>query len=92
MKKILFLSSLLFSLSFASAQTIESGSHSTKGYIKSDGTIENSSHSTVGYIKNDGTIENKSHSPCYRTISSCGFYFNSFSKVFYHYKNRIDES
>jgi hypothetical protein len=32
----------------ASAQIIESSSHSTTGYIKSDGTIENSSHGALG--------------------------------------------
>ncbi len=61
MKKILAIA--LLGLAFGTkAQTIESGSHSTTGYIKSDGTIENSSHSTKGYIKSDGTIENSSHS------------------------------
>jgi len=61
MKK-LFLIALL-SASFAiQAQTIESSSRSTTGYIKADGTIENSSRSTVGYIKSDGTIENRSRS------------------------------
>ena len=50
MKNFLLIACL--GLTFASkAQTIESGSHSTTGYVKSDGTIENSSHSTKGYIK-----------------------------------------
>ncbi|HEX4421574.1 MAG TPA: hypothetical protein VH165_26845 [Kofleriaceae bacterium] len=53
---------LLVSAAPGAAQTLESGSHSTAGYIKSDGTIENASHSTVGYIKSDGTVENSSHS------------------------------
>ncbi|MFP3599982.1 5-fold beta-flower protein, partial [Chryseobacterium sp. SIMBA_029] len=59
MEKIAAICFFLFSLSVVNAQTIESGSRSTTGYIKSDGTIENSSRSTVGYIKSDGTIENK---------------------------------
>lgn len=62
MKKTLFVGAVLFNLSLLSAQTIESGSRSTAGYIKSNGTIENSSHSTVGYITGSGTIENSSHS------------------------------
>jgi hypothetical protein len=61
MKKILAIAFLGLGLGLT-AQTIESSSHSTTGYVKSDGTIENSSHSTKGYIKNDGTIENSSHS------------------------------
>ena len=48
--------------SLASAETIESSSHSTTGYVRSDGTIEDSSHRTRGYIRRDGTIENSSHS------------------------------
>jgi hypothetical protein len=61
MKKIFAIA--ILGLAFnVKAQTIESSSHSTTGYVKSDGTIENSSHSTKGYIKNDGTIENSSHS------------------------------
>ena len=66
MKKLFyscFLSAaFLLSLGQGYAQTIESSSHSSVGYIKSDGTIENSSHSTVGYVKSDGTVENSSHS------------------------------
>lgn len=62
MKKVIAIALILGSAGFAKAQTIESGSHSTTGYIKSDGTVENSSHSTIGYIKSDGTIENRSHS------------------------------
>jgi hypothetical protein len=61
MRKILLSISMIVALT-AGAQTIESSSHSTTGYIKSDGTIENSSHSTIGYIKSNGTIENSSHS------------------------------
>jgi hypothetical protein len=53
---------LIASLHGAHAQTIESGSHSTTGYVKPDGTIKNSSHSTTGYIRKDGRIENASHS------------------------------
>ncbi|PKF73854.1 5-fold beta-flower protein [Chryseobacterium sp. PMSZPI] len=62
MKKTIFIGFLFFNISIISAQLIESGSHNTNGYIKSDGTIESSSHSTVGYVKKDGTIENSSHS------------------------------
>lgn len=62
MRKIALIIALLGSTAFAKAQTIESNSRSTTGYIKSDGTIENRSHSTIGYIKSDGTIENASHS------------------------------
>ena len=46
----------------ALAQTIESSSRSTRGYIHPDGTIEDSSRSTRGYIRSDGTIENASRS------------------------------
>lgn len=61
MKKVI--ATVLLGLTLGvNAQTIENGSHSTTGYVKSDGTIENSSHSTKGYIKSDGTIENSSHS------------------------------
>ena len=42
--------------------TVENGSHSTVGYVKNDGTVENASHSTIGYVKGDGTVENASHS------------------------------
>ena len=64
MKKILML--LLASLFLmtgieARAQRIENGSHSTIGYINSDGRVENGSHSTIGYISN-GRVENGSHS------------------------------
>jgi len=62
MKNFLLSFAAAFLVIALNAQTIESGSHSTTGYIKSDGTIENSSHSTSGYIKSDGTIENSSHS------------------------------
>ena len=66
MKTKLFLTAivtfLFFGMKTVSAQTIENGSHSTTGYIDSDGTIENSSHSTAGYITSDGTVENSSHS------------------------------
>ena len=34
----------------ASAQSLQNGSHSTVGYISSDGTVQNSSHSTIGYF------------------------------------------
>ena len=52
MKKTLFL--LLASLFVltgieARAQRIENSSHSTIGYIQSNGRVENSSHSTIGY-------------------------------------------
>lgn len=61
MKKVIAIMMVLGSAACAKAQTIESGSHGTVGYIKSDGTIENSSHGTVGYVKSDGTVENSSH-------------------------------
>lgn len=43
------------------AQTLESSSHSTTGYIRPDGTIGNSSHSTRVCIRNDGRLEDASH-------------------------------
>ena len=53
---------LLFAAQYqASAQRVENSSHSTLGYIISDGRVENSSHSTVGYVSN-GRVENSSHS------------------------------
>ena len=61
-KTALLLIMALVSFTITKAQTIESGSRSTIGYIKSDGTIENSSRSTVGYVKSDGTVENSSRS------------------------------
>src|SRR6185312_15245633 len=62
MKKLIIIALITTVTSCLNAQTIENSSHSTTGYINSDGTIENSSHSTVGYVRNDGTIENSSHS------------------------------
>src|SRR5215213_10259668 len=44
------------------AQTVENASHSTIGYITTNGTVENASHSTIGYISDSGTVENASHS------------------------------
>ncbi|MCH7664226.1 MAG: hypothetical protein IH859_10210 [Chloroflexi bacterium] len=60
MKKLFLTIIALAIINFEEAQTIQSGSGSTTGYIKSDGTIQNSSYSTVGYIKSDGTIQNSS--------------------------------
>ena len=40
MKKIFITALAISSLSFINAQTIQSGSRSTTGYIKSDGTIQ----------------------------------------------------
>ena len=62
MRNLVFTILAIASLHFVGAQTIQSGSRSTTGYIKSDGTIQNSSRSTVGYIKSDGTIQNSSRS------------------------------
>lgn len=62
MKKLFILASAMLLTVGMYAQSITNSSHSTTGYIKSDGTIENSSHSTVGYVKSDGTVENSSHS------------------------------
>ncbi len=62
MKKLLLILIVAFlSITFAQAQSIQSTSGSTTGYIKSDGTIQNSSRSVIGYIK-DGVIQNKSRS------------------------------
>ena len=64
MKKTLFLiiTSLLLLVGVeARAQRIENGSHSTIGYINTNGRVENGSHSTIGYISN-GRVENGSHS------------------------------
>ena len=60
MKNLIIIATMLFSFAFANAQTIQTSSRSTAGYIKSDGTIQNSSRSTVGYIKDDGTVQNSS--------------------------------
>ena len=52
MKKILtlLLASLLLMTGIeARAQRVENGSHSTIGYINSNGRVENGSHSTIGY-------------------------------------------
>ena len=62
MKKLHLLAIALMVTCVAGAQSIENSSHSTTGYINSDGTIENSSHSTAGYITSSGEIENSSHS------------------------------
>ncbi len=71
MKKVCSLAVITVCLGFyVSAQTLESASHSTTGYIKPDGTIENSNHSTVGYIKHDGAIENSNHSTMGYILSS----------------------
>ena len=51
MRKLFFIATFALCGIGAKAQTIESGSHSTTGYIKSDGTVENSSHSTLGYAR-----------------------------------------
>ena len=56
MKRIFLALSFFAGLCLTQAQSIESGSHSNIGYIKSDGTIENSSHSTKGYIKSDSLV------------------------------------
>ena len=62
MKKLFFAIAAFGIIACTQAQTIENSSHSTTGYIKSDGTIQNSSYSTVGYVKSDGTVQNSSYS------------------------------
>lgn len=59
---MLFLMIAVTGMMLTNAQTIESGSRNTLGYINNDGTIESSSHSTIGYIRSDGTVENASRS------------------------------
>jgi len=64
MKKILtlLLASLLLMTGIeARAQRVENGSHSTIGYINSNGRVENGSHSTIGYFSTS-RFENGSHS------------------------------
>ena len=76
MKRILFLmiaSLLLLAGVETRAQSrLENGSHSTIGYINSNGRVENGSHSTIGYISN-GRVENGSH-------STIGYYPNNVKK------------
>ena len=60
MKKILMLllaSLLLMTGIEARAQRIENGSHSTIGYINSNGRVENGSHSTIGYYPSNVKTE-----------------------------------
>ena len=51
MKKLILMATMLLTFAYADAQTIQTSSRSTAGYIKSDGTIQNSSRSTIGYAK-----------------------------------------
>ena len=67
----------------ASAQRLENSSHSTIGYINSDGRAENSSHSTIGYFTSSGCVENSSHSTI-GYISSGRFENSSHSTIGYY--------
>ena len=64
LQKILITVFLLAVSMGAAAQTIQSASYQTVGYIKTDGTIQDRSYRTIGYIKRDGTVQDAS----YRTI------------------------
>ncbi len=61
MKHIILLTTLILLFGASCAQTIQSSSYETKGYIKTDGTVQSSSYNMVGYIKDDGTIQNSSY-------------------------------
>jgi hypothetical protein len=43
--------------------TVENPSHTTVGYILTDGSgiVQNSSHGVIGYVKTDGTMQNSHH-------------------------------
>ena len=71
--------------------TVENSTHSTIGYIKSNGTIENSSHSTLGYFRS-GDYESSTHSTIGKMRGTnnstviAGIFF------FFHFKDKVVQS
>ena len=71
--------------------TVENSTHSTIGYIKSNGTIENSSHSTIGYFRS-GDYESSTHSTIGKMRGTnnstviAGIFF------FFHFKDKVVQS